>query len=112
MVFLWNSACRSDDRTPSGLEAVKLFEKSSEQIDLVLLDLTMPVMSGEEAFARLRTVRPNVPIVVSSGFSEFEAERRFEGQGLSGYLQKPYTITALAQKINEVLLKSRSQSAQ
>jgi FixJ family two-component response regulator len=63
----------------------------------------MPVMSGEETLARLKAVRPNVPVILSSGFNERQAVRRFEGKGLAGFLQKPYTATVLVEKIKRVL---------
>jgi two-component system cell cycle sensor histidine kinase/response regulator CckA len=73
--------------------------RTTPEISLVLLDLTMPVMSGEETLLELRRLRPGVPVILSSGFSEMDAIRRFEGLGLAGFLQKPYTADRLAEKI-------------
>jgi FixJ family two-component response regulator len=56
----------------------------------------MPVMSGEETLAELRRIRPDVAIVLSTGFSETEARLRFEDADLAGFLQKPYTAMQLA----------------
>jgi PAS domain S-box-containing protein len=86
-----------------GREGVELFRKHEAAIRLVLLDLTMPVMSGEEALRIIRTINPNIPVVLSSGFNEVEAIRRFTGKGLAGFIQKPYTAAALATKVKDVL---------
>lgn len=61
----------------------------------------MPVMSGEETLSRLRTLCTDIPVILSSGFNEAEALRRFEGKGLSGFIQKPYTAPTLAAKIKD-----------
>jgi two-component system cell cycle sensor histidine kinase/response regulator CckA len=82
-----------------GQEAVNLFRAAPEEISVVLLDLTMPVMSGEEAFRQLRTIQPAVKVVVSSGYNEVEAVRHFTAKGIAGFIQKPYTASQLAEKI-------------
>jgi two-component system cell cycle sensor histidine kinase/response regulator CckA len=63
----------------------------------------MPVLGGEAALNELRRVRPDVKIVLSSGYHEAEAIRRFAGQRLSGFIQKPYSAAQLAEKIKTVL---------
>jgi FixJ family two-component response regulator len=69
----------------------------------VLLDMTMPVMNGEEAFSRMKAIKPNVRVILSSGYNEVEAVRRFTGKGLAGFIQKPYSSVALGEKIRAVL---------
>jgi two-component system, cell cycle sensor histidine kinase and response regulator CckA len=86
-----------------GREAVELFREAPDKIAMVLLDLTMPEMGGEEALRELKRVRPSVRVLLSSGFNEVEAVRRFTGKGLAGFIQKPYTAMALASKIKLVL---------
>jgi len=83
-----------------GEEAVRVFRERSHEIRLVLLDMTMPGLSGEETLRQLRAVRADVPVVLSSGYSEVEALERFGGQDLAGFLQKPYTTQALARKVS------------
>jgi len=73
------------------------------EIRAVVLDLAMPVMSGDTAARLLRDSRPRLPLILSSGYSESEATDRFGEDLLSGFLQKPYTAQRLAEKIAEVL---------
>ena len=65
--------------------------------------MTMPGLSGLETFLQLKHVRPAVKVLLSSGYNEIEATRRFEGEGLAGFIQKPYTAAALDVKINDIL---------
>ncbi len=87
----------------NGPEAIELFRPNANEISLVLLDLTMPLMSGEEVMSELQSIRPGVCVLLSSGFNEAEAVRRFTGRGLAGFIQKPYTSPALAAKVKQVL---------
>ncbi|HJT90048.1 MAG TPA: PAS domain S-box protein, partial [Bryobacteraceae bacterium] len=86
-----------------GERGLDLFHGNTHQVDCVLLDATMPGMSGEETLLLLKSVRPDVPVVLSSGFGETEMLRRFEGKGLAGFIQKPYKAAALLEKIQDVL---------
>jgi nitrogen-specific signal transduction histidine kinase len=87
----------------NGKEAVELFQQYGPSVGLVLLDMTMPVMGGEEASWKLQAINSDVKILLSSGFNEMEAVQRFSGRGLAGFLQKPYTSAALLNKIHDVL---------
>jgi two-component system cell cycle sensor histidine kinase/response regulator CckA len=86
-----------------GSEATELFQLLSTQIALVVLDLSMPVMSGEECLKKLKGIRPDIPVLLSSGFSETEAVRRFQASGVTGFLQKPYTARHLAEVVKDTL---------
>ncbi len=86
-----------------GREGVEVFKRRSAEIALVLLDMTLPVMSGQEVFRRLRAIRGDIPVVLSSGYNEGEAIRRFAGMGLAGFVGKPYTAAALGSKVKAVL---------
>ena len=86
----------------NGREAVEIYRERPE-IVLVLLDLTMPVMSGEETLRQLQTVHPDVRVLLTSGYNEAEAVQRFAGKGLAGFLQKPYTAASLAERVKEVM---------
>lgn len=82
-----------------GREALAVFEQSKDIIDLVILDLTMPHMDGEEAFRELRHVAPALPVIMSSGYTEHEIAARFAGKGLAGFIQKPYTLQELRKRL-------------
>ncbi len=87
----------------NGLEALQIFNGMHSRISLVLLDLTMPVMNGEETLQRLRALEPDVKVIVSSGYNEAETIRRCGGASVTGFIQKPYTPARLAEKIKSVL---------
>ncbi len=87
----------------NGSAAIRLFQAAGGAIDLVLLDLTMPGMSGHEILAALRRINPEVKALVSSGYSEEQALPKFSGQPVVGFIQKPYTPIQLAARINAVL---------
>ncbi|MBE9485714.1 MAG: response regulator [Chloroflexi bacterium] len=78
-----------------GREAVTVYKQHQTDIKLVLMDLTMPHMDGEEAFRELRRLDPNVKVIMSSGYNEQEVAQKFVGKGLLGFVQKPYQISAL-----------------
>jgi two-component system cell cycle sensor histidine kinase/response regulator CckA len=86
---------------PDGDSGVKLFQERSREINVVLLDLLMPRMNGELVFDEIRRLKPDAQVVLSSGYSEKEAVRRFAKRGLAGFLQKPFQMdimTALLAK--------------
>ena len=86
-----------------GLEALRLFETRQSDIRLVLLDLTMPRMDGEEAYRVLRRSGILVPVILTSGFSKLEVLQHFQGKGIAGFLQKPYKLQTLLAKIRMAL---------
>jgi signal transduction histidine kinase/CheY-like chemotaxis protein len=94
-----------------GREAVDLFRRQPQAIDCVLLDLTMPRMSGEAAFTEIRAIRPGVPVVMASGYNEQEVARRFTDQAVPGFIQKPFQSADLARKIQEALQESPRETA-
>jgi CheY-like chemotaxis protein len=87
----------------NGREGVELFGQHAPEISLVLLDMMMPVMGGEEALEFIREIRPDIPVIASSGYSELTAKERFAGRSVSGFLQKPYSAQTLANRVKEVL---------
>jgi CheY-like chemotaxis protein len=82
---------------------VDLFRRFSGQIDLVLLDMTMPVTSGDAALNQIREIQRNVPVLLSSGFDESEAVRKIAKGGWAEFVQKPYTSASLARKVKRAL---------
>jgi two-component system cell cycle sensor histidine kinase/response regulator CckA len=86
----------------NGQEALEMLRDNAE-ISLVILDLTMPVMNGEQAIPLIKALRPDVPIILSSGFSEAELSHRFESSGISDFLQKPYRVPVILSKVRQHL---------
>ncbi len=87
-----------------GAEALERFRERPDEFRLVLLDLTMPRLSGVETFHAMRQLRPDVKVVLSSGFDQQNAtERLSEGEGLAGFVQKPYTPIQLLRVVRGVL---------
>ena len=86
-----------------GAEALDVFRRAPDNIALVLLDLTMPVMSGEQTLREMQLIRPSIRVLLTSGYNEVEAVQRFAGKGLAGFIQKPYTSVALAEKVKQAL---------
>jgi signal transduction histidine kinase/ActR/RegA family two-component response regulator len=93
----------------NGRDAVALFEEMKGTVEVVLLDLTMPVMTGEETYRQIKEIDPTVPVIVSSGYDEVEAARRFGAEGLADFIQKPYVAHMLADKVKSAI---RHQSAE
>ncbi|MDP1831731.1 MAG: response regulator [Geothrix sp.] len=86
-----------------GLEALEAVQRTDIQVDVVLMDLTMPRMDGREAFQAIRRIHPGLPVILSSGYNEQESIQDFMGRGLAAFLQKPYTLRALERTVLEVL---------
>ena len=98
---------RIDRTAEDGLEAVALFKKHRAEISCVMMDLTMPVMDGEEAFLELRKVDPEVKVIMCSGYSEKEVERRFFGKEMAVFLAKPYTLSAMREALARLMTSPR-----
>jgi PAS domain S-box-containing protein len=86
-----------------GQEGVELVARRGAELGIVLLDLTMPVMDGEETFRALRALRPELPVLLSSGYGEQETTERFLAGELAGFIQKPYSRVRLLDAIAKVL---------
>ena len=87
----------------NGEEALRVFREQSATIDLVLLDLTMPVMGGRECFKAMKEIHPRVRVLVSSGFSAESTASEMLKEGAIAYVQKPYDIDALARVVRQAL---------
>jgi PAS domain S-box-containing protein len=86
-----------------GGDAIRVFQRHAGEVVAIVLDLTMPAMTGEEAATELQRIRAGVPIILSSGYSEQEVAGRFAGRGLAGFLQKPYEPAALTEALLRAL---------
>jgi two-component system cell cycle sensor histidine kinase/response regulator CckA len=89
-----------------GQAGVQMFQSHADEIKTVLLDLTMPNMSGEEVFRAIRTIRPETRVVLMSGYNEQDTISLFPGKGLAGFIQKPYQPLQLIKKVFDVLGQS------
>ena len=87
----------------SGEEGVTRFADNPTRFSLVLLDLTMPGMTGEETLRALRAIRPGVPIVIMSGFNEADAMGRFGEDAPAAFIQKPYELRELRALLEHVV---------
>jgi len=79
----------------NGREGLNVFRTHQVEIICVLLDLMMPEMGGEETFRELRNLKSDVRVIMSSGYNEQDVTQRFVGRGLTGFIQKPYTLANL-----------------
>ena len=89
-----------------GVAAVRIF-KEHPDIAFVILDLTMPHMDGEQCFRELRQLKPDVRVIMTSGYNEYEVTQKFVGKGLAGFMQKPYKISELKKMITTLQLPNK-----
>ena len=85
-----------------GRECLEVFRQNKERINCVILDLTMPHMDGEQAFRELRRLRPDIKVIMSSGYNEQEVTQKFVGKGLAGFIQKPYKLSVLRDALKKI----------
>jgi PAS domain S-box-containing protein len=86
-----------------GYEAIKIFRERADEITFVVLDMTMPNMDGAHAFYELRKIRPDVRVIISSGYSEEDVSGQFDGEMPTGFIHKPFRIEVLRSKIAQVM---------
>ncbi|MCX5819456.1 MAG: PAS domain S-box protein [Deltaproteobacteria bacterium] len=89
----------------SGQEAIAFLREMKNSIDLVILDMIMPVLSGSETFDRIRELNPSLKVILSSGYSLNGQAQQIMDRGCRGFIQKPFSIARLSRKIREVLEK-------
>ena len=92
-----------------GVEAVALFEAGREQVDLVLLDMTMPLMGGAEAFRLIRDLAPGVRVLLTSGYTQKESLESLADLPPDGFLPKPFRIRELVGKVRAILRDSEAK---
>ncbi|NTV49938.1 MAG: transporter substrate-binding domain-containing protein [Geobacteraceae bacterium] len=88
----------------SGEEALAIFSRDGDSIDIVLLDQVMPGMDGVTVFKELRAIRPDIKVLLASGFSQQEVSERFTGLALNGFIPKPFTLNNLTAELSRVLI--------
>ena len=87
----------------NGQEAVDFFHAGRDDFRAVLLDLTMPELDGAETFREIHRLRPGLPVILMSGYTEHDAVSRFGAQGLAGFLQKPFQPDVLRSRLAAVV---------
>ena len=87
-----------------GPTAIVLFQEQPDAFDLVVLDLSMPKMSGIEVFRTLRFIRPDVRVLLTSGYSSDQStSAELAAEGLAGFIQKPYSTQSLFREVGSAL---------
>ena len=86
-----------------GREGIKVYEENREHIDFVILDMIMPDMGGRDTFNALLGVNPGVKVLLSSGYSMDRQAEEIMAKGCKGFIQKPFTMGELSQRIRKVL---------
>ncbi|MCL5098966.1 MAG: response regulator [Candidatus Omnitrophica bacterium] len=89
----------------NGRQAVEIVRQNPNAISCVIMDMAMPVMSGEEAVHEIERIEPGLRVIVSTGFDEAKAVEQFSGLRVASFLQKPYKSRDLAEKVKAVLTK-------
>ena len=87
----------------SGFECLDLFRRRPLSYELVILDLTMPFMDGEETFRRLREIRSDVPVMLCTGFIQNERLEQLLAAGMSGFLRKPFAPDEIAGQVKSIM---------
>jgi len=88
-----------------GKEAIKLYRKNKDKIDMVLLDMVMPEMGGGETYDRMKGINPHIKVLLSSGYSIDGQATEILKRGCDGFIQKPFDVHELSQRIRKILDK-------
>jgi PAS domain S-box-containing protein len=89
----------------SGQEAIELYQKNVGKIDLVIMDMIMPGMGGGETFDRLKSINPDIKVLLSSGYSINGQASKILERGCDGFIQKPFNLIQLSDKIHQIIIK-------
>ena len=93
--------------TTSSLEALEMFRMSPQEIDLVITDQTMPEMTGEVLTRELRLIRPDIPIILCTGFSHQMDEQKALSLGINEFLMKPLKLSDVSTTVQQILASMR-----
>ena len=86
-----------------GEQAVAAVQRNGAEIDLIILDLIMPAMDGGKTFDRIKELEPQIPVLLSSGYAINGQAEKIMKRGCNGFIQKPFTISELSQKVRKIL---------
>ncbi|CAB1084322.1 PAS/PAC sensor hybrid histidine kinase [Olavius algarvensis Delta 1 endosymbiont] len=87
----------------SGHEAVEIFQADQDRIDMIIMDMIMPGMSGSDTFDRLKEIKPDARILLSSGYSVDGQATNILERGCDGFIQKPFNMNQLADRIQKIM---------
>lgn len=87
----------------NGFDAIGIFSSPSEKVHMVLLDMIMPDMNGGETYDQLKALDPDVKVILSSGYDIDGKTQEILDRGCNGFLQKPFKIEHLSQKLRQIL---------
>ncbi len=90
-------------RARDGQEALDLYKQNKNQLDVVILDMNMPGMNGAMVYDRLKTIQPNVKVLIASGYFDNHCIRNILKNGFTDFIQKPFNTAALSEKLAEIL---------
>lgn len=90
-----------------GEAAVQTFAERKDEVDLVILDMSMPKLNGSETFRRLKAINKDVRVLLSSGYSRDAQARQLLDEGLAGFIGKPYQVGELLDKVSEVIYERK-----
>ena len=90
----------------SGREAIEKYQENQDRIDLVILDVVMPEMDGADTYEKLRKINPDVKAILSTGYGINGKAREMLNRGCNAFIQKPFSINQLSEKIRGVLDKN------
>jgi CheY-like chemotaxis protein len=86
-----------------GMQAIETILEKGDEIDLVILDLIMPGLDGSKTFDRIREIQPDIPVMLSSGYSIDGQASEILKKGGNGFIQKPFKLSDLSQAIRKIL---------
>ncbi|MCJ7617239.1 MAG: response regulator, partial [Desulfobacterales bacterium] len=86
-----------------GKEAVEIYKNNMDKIDIVLLDMIMPTMGGGKIFDTIKKINPNAKVLLTSGYSLDSQVAEILDRGCDGFIQKPFNLNQLSEKIREIL---------
>jgi CheY-like chemotaxis protein len=95
-----------------GVEAVGIIRDSKPSFDAVLLDMVMPRMTGVDAYAIIKRLLPDLPVVLTSGHSEEDVTARFQPGGLAGFVKKPFLPATLVQAMDRAVRRDERSATQ
>jgi PAS domain S-box-containing protein len=87
----------------SGEKGIEVYQQNRDQIDVVILDMVMPSMGGTETYNRIKEIDPDVKFLLSSGYSVDKEASKILNGGRNGFIQKPFTINQLSEKMRKIL---------